>query len=485
MNLYNIKTTAFLFSIVILFSCQREDYYTGSDAKIEVSTDTLRFDTVFTSIGSSTKFFKIYNKQSQPILIDVALKNNSNNTFRINVDGVKGPNVAQVEINSQDSIYVFVETTINPDLPLSISPFIINDAINITYNGNLQTIILEAWGQNANYIPNNQGKGGVRLLTCGSGTITWDDPKPYVIYGVLAIDSCTVVLPPGCRIYVHGGIVRTSTSVYGDGLIVMQPNGILNSQGTTDQPVIIQGDRLEEDFNDVRSQWEGIVFTTGSTNHHIDHTIIKNCNYGLFVDSLASIKVTNSIIYNTGNSGIIGKHAAIIAENCLIYSNNNHSVRLFHGGDYEFNSCTVVSNTNKASALFISDFYVYNILRPALFNKLKASFTNTIFAGNDDNELIFAKSTSDKMQYDYQLNNCVVKVRDIPKDIDYKDFIDNCANCIIQGFNSRVFKNENRSDYSLDSLSIARNKGIPISTLTRDIKGKHRKNPPDIGCYEF
>lgn len=121
--------------------------------------------------------------------------------------------------------------TVDPDQPLSISPFILSDEIEVTANGKIFVANLEAWGQNANYIPSTDGKGKGALLSCNLGERTWSDPKPYVIYGILYIDSCTLILPAGTKIYVHGGIVRDTNTIYNDGLIVFLENGKLDARG--------------------------------------------------------------------------------------------------------------------------------------------------------------------------------------------------------------------------------------------------------------
>jgi len=33
-----------------------------------------------------------------------------------------------------------------------------------------------------------------------------------VIYGVLVVDSCDLVLPPGMRLYMHGGIAKAENA---------------------------------------------------------------------------------------------------------------------------------------------------------------------------------------------------------------------------------------------------------------------------------
>ena len=54
---------------MILFSCQKDDYADSDTEKINYTTDTLFFDTVFTTIGSSTRRFKIKNPNKKPIII--------------------------------------------------------------------------------------------------------------------------------------------------------------------------------------------------------------------------------------------------------------------------------------------------------------------------------------------------------------------------------------------------------------------------------
>ncbi len=164
--------------VALLFSCGKDDLITDSDAKLEFSTDTLRFDTVFTELGSATRLVKLFNPHDNPIRIDqISVKAGDQSFFRLNIDGTSGNSATDIEIRAKDSLYIFAEVTIDPDQPLSNSPFIINDEILLETNGNSQVIVLEAWGQNANYIPNRFNNGGTALLTCDFGSVTWDDPK--------------------------------------------------------------------------------------------------------------------------------------------------------------------------------------------------------------------------------------------------------------------------------------------------------------------
>jgi hypothetical protein len=469
----------------LLMACRRDDYYEGKDVKLQLSQDTLRFDTVFTTLGSVTRYIKVYNPKSQPILVDVALKNTNNSFFRLNVDGVKGPVAKNIEINSRDSIYIFVEVTIDPNKPLSVSPYIIEDQISITSNGNEKIAYLEAWGQNANYIPSTQGKGKGALLSCNLGEETWNDPKPYVIYGILIIDSCTLILPPGTKIYVHGGVVKDSSSVYNDGLIVFNKNGRLDSRGTINEPVIIQGDRLEKEFQDVKSQWVGLLFWHQSRLNKLRHTIIKNSIIGLRADSLADVSLYNCRITNTGGPAVIGRHARIYGENCLMYDNAGYGMQLTYGGDYTFNYCTMANYEGQNEAVVLTDFYCSDALckEGAKVNRLNASFTNCIFDGSDKDEVGLVR-LGEKSNFKYNFTNCAVKVNDLLLAKNHPDFFDNCSSCLNIKNTDKIFLKRSDNDFRLDTMSVARNKGKSINIL-QDILGKNRKSTPDLGCFEF
>ncbi|MEY3053374.1 MAG: hypothetical protein RLY31_3159, partial [Bacteroidota bacterium] len=234
----------------LLTSCLREDTFTVSrEDRLAFSTDTLRFDTVFTALGSATRFLRIYNRHPESIRISsIRLAGNQQSKFNLNVDGVPGDTHEDVVIYPNDSIYIFAEVTIDPDDPLSESPFFVYDSILLETNGNRQSVVLEAWGQNANYIPNRWSKDSVVLYTCNGGEVVWDDPRPYVVYGIVAFDDCTLTLPAGTRVHVHGGLSRTrdaagETVIYNSGRLLFLGSGKLQVLGTADNPVILEGDR--------------------------------------------------------------------------------------------------------------------------------------------------------------------------------------------------------------------------------------------------
>ncbi len=486
-------------AITILSNCVTDefDFTTDSNAKLEFSLDTLRFDTVFTELGSATRSFKIYNRNDKAIRISqLSLESGNGVRWRMNVDGIPGNMQQNVEVLANDSIYVFVEVTIDPDQPLSVSPFVIEDRILFETNGNTQYVNLEAWGQNANYFPSRFNKGVAVRLTCNNGPLVWDDPKPYVIYGAVFVDSCELVIPAGARIYVHGGVAENDIfgGIYNDGILYIQPAGKLTIKGTKDNPVIIQGDRLEESFLDDTGQWNGIVLGQGSKGNLIEYATIRNSRFGLLVDSTAELTARNAQFYNTASSGIIGYRSKITAENCLIYNNGATSVLFLQGGDYNFTYCTIASYGVNASALGMSNFFCYNedcTLRSTY--RLNATFKNSIIFGSQNDELELSDITEgkDPLLFNIRFQDCIVRVQELLKfnNGQYANFLaQQCNPCLNGTRDSKLFVDPSENDYHLDSLSIAEGQAKPIEfprAITIDLEGETRDaSKPDIGCYE-
>ena len=114
--------------------CAGDKFYLGADARVAFSRDTVWFDTVFSSIGSASQAFRIVNDSPGRILLeDVTLEDGLESQFRINVDGIPGPSVGGLALEEGDSLYVFVEVTMDPeDYDL---PFTVKDRIRVTDNG--------------------------------------------------------------------------------------------------------------------------------------------------------------------------------------------------------------------------------------------------------------------------------------------------------------------------------------------------------------
>jgi hypothetical protein len=74
-------------------------------------------------------------------------------------------------------------------------------------------------------------------------TSTWINDKPYLIRDYLIVDSLEILtIEEGVRIHMHR-----------DALFIVK--GSLRVRGTLENPVSIQGDRLEYLYRDIPGQW--------------------------------------------------------------------------------------------------------------------------------------------------------------------------------------------------------------------------------------
>lgn len=472
--------------------CQKERFTTDPADQLAFSTDTLRFDTVFTALGSATRILKVYNPHKRSIRIDkIYLELGSESRFNLNVDGLPGGNHTGIEIAPNDSLYVFAEVTINPDMPLSASPFVVGENLVFESNGNVQTVVLEAWGQNAVYLPSRFGAGDATLYTCNGGEWVWNDPRPYVIYGILVIDDCTVRIPAGTRVYVHGGLARTEQDGmvvrYNDGFLAFQGNGRLIVEGTLENPVIFEDDRLEPEFAEVAGQWTGIWLREGTSGHRIENAIVRNSIIGIRVDSAADLTLRNTQIYHTSSSGLIGVHAKITAENCLFHTNTGYSIQLEYGGDYTFTYCTAASYGVSGEALRMGNALCFDpFCSDFAANPLKARFQNCILLGGRADQITLFDRTGVPGDFDYLLQNCIVRVRDLLRPNDNPNFFDYCAPCLNVASQDSMFISIPDKNFRLDTLgSKADRYAVPVLGIVTDLDGNPRDPAmPDAGCYE-
>ncbi|MBL7775101.1 MAG: right-handed parallel beta-helix repeat-containing protein [Saprospiraceae bacterium] len=492
--MFFLRIALLLALLTALFSfCQKERFTTDTADKLEFSTDTLRFDTVFTELGSATRILKLYNRHDKSIRIDkIYLELGSQSRFNINVDGLPGHSHRDLVIAPNDSMYVFAEVTINPNVPPSASPFVLDENLVFETNGNLQKVVLEAWGQNAVYLPSRYGAGGAVLYACDGGEWVWDDPRPYVIYGILAIDNCTVRIPAGARVHVHGGlgreVVDSAVVRYNDGFLTFIGQGRLIVEGTLDRPVIFESDRLEPEFDEEPGQWTGIWLQAGTTGHRLEHCIVRNSIIGVRVDSAAELTLRNTQIYNTASSGLIGIHAKITAENCLFHSNTGYSIQLEYGGDYTFQYCTAASYgvngeaLRMGNALCLDDFCDSYASYP-----LRASFQNCILTGSRADQITLFDRSGVAGEFNYDFKNCLVRVKDLLRPNDHPEFFNFCQPCLNLETQDTIFLNIPENNYRLDTLHSKANRyAVPIPTITTDLDGKLRDaTMPDAGCYEI
>ena len=208
--------TIVLVIIISFASCRNPHTFSDDNTlKVEFSNDTITFDTVFTSLGSSTRHLMVYNNNDENLKISsIRLLNGNMSQFTINVDGESGYDFNDIEVFAKDSIYIFIRVTINPND--QNNPFFVEDKLIFETNNNTQEVNLTAYGQNANYIVADtyiKGFPKFKIIADSLQEVHWTSEKPYVIYGYALINSYgTLVIEEGTQIQGIGFVFGNAPS---------------------------------------------------------------------------------------------------------------------------------------------------------------------------------------------------------------------------------------------------------------------------------
>lgn len=383
--------------------------------------------------------------------------------YKINVDGYIGPQVNDLEIAANDSVYVFVQVNINQSA--ANLPFIVRDSIEINYNGNKRQVQLEAWGQNAHFMRNKQ------VLT----NETWNNDLPYVILGYLYVDTLqTLTINKGCRIYVHA-----DAPIIVDG--TLQVNGL---KDTADR-VYFRGDRMDDPYKDFPASWPGIFFLGSSINNVLNYAVIKNSYQSIGVQDPATnanpkVTLNQCVIDNSYDAGIVAVNSSVRATNCLI-SNCGKNLLLVKGGNYQFTHCTAVTVSNSFIQHRDPVLTVSNFANNSSAN-LDAVFRNCIFWGENglvDDEVVVVKNGN--TTFNVTFDQVLWKVTSNPSNTTIIPPAPiNNQSPLFDSINT----SKNYYDFRLQLASPARNAGVNAG-VTIDLDGKPRPvGAPDLGCFE-
>ncbi len=482
-NIFKVFILCFIVSSYM--SCKKDKFDTSPSTKLGFSADTILFDTVFTTIGSTTNRLMVYNNSSHKIKIsNVYLSGGTSSNFSININGTPCTSLDDIEVESKDSLFIFVKVTVDPNH--QNLPFVISDSIIFETNGNIQKVQLVAWGQNAHFIsPKYFPRNFPAYSIVSNSDTTWTDNLPHVIYGYAVVDSSfTLTIKEGTKIYLHG---NAALMVYKD--------GTLKVEGTKEKPVVFQGDRLEYWYSEdpaPSEQWGKIWLSSGSINNEINYAIIKNGQVGIQADTIGNstnptLILTNTIIKNMSVAGLYAQGSTVLAENSIFSNCGIYAVMLAIGGAYDFRHCTIGNSWSESirqtPSLVLNNYYK-DINENYHVRALESAyFGNCIVYGSNANEL-FLDSYFENMQYfNYKFENCLIKTN-IPTS--NPDYFSECIKNSDPLFNDvSVGKN----DLSIKENSPVIDKGkVSISTLIPiDIKGNSRISDlgPDLGAYEY
>lgn len=446
----------------LLFSCKKDIIY--SNQNLEFSSDTLLFDTVFTTLGSTTKNFRVRNPSSQTVLIENIELMGEDSKFRINVDGESGTSFENIEIPGGDSIYIFVEVTL--EVNNDNNPLVIMDSVKFRTNGKDQYMQLAVWGQDAYFHVNEIVQGN------------WLNDKPHVIYGLAAVgfpgidSNLTLNIPAGTEIYLHN---RSDLWVY---------KSTLNIQGELGNEVTFQGDRLEPFYDDKPGQW-GRIILVESEPSTIDYAIIRNGTIGVQVEKSGAngnnLLMTNTIINNMNLFGLLineGGEAGV--ENCVIADAGITSFYVRGGGAFYVNHSTIANywtGSRSDPSFIIQNWFdtEQNGNEVTVVDAVSGVVRNSVIWGNRTNEFIL--DTLEHPNINFNFDHCVIRNEDVFTTSFFNNVIWNDEPNFVDPFEEK--------DYNFLLPSSLHQSGNVSFSIPLDIENKTRLNPPSIGAYEL
>lgn len=466
-NIFSILISTFIL-LTALVSCEADKISTDTTLMLNFSSDTVRFDTIFTSQGSATYKLKVYNPSKNRVLLESITLNEAVN-YKMSVSGISSDVVNNTYLNAKDSLMIFIQVFIDPND--DATPFVVRDSIDFYFNNHTQVLQLEAYGRNIKRFKNK---------TIASDTIITSD-IPILLSDTLKVaEGATLTLTEGAKIYCQKASV-----------ILVE--GTLISEGTIDNLVEIRGDR--DDFmntvpplsyDQASGQWGGIKIASSSFGNVFEYTDVRNADFGIVIDSTSTenstLLVRNSIIRNMLYNVISASNAKVEIYNSLLYNAGENILHL-NGGEYKIIHCTLTNNYS---------FSWGGRTRPILYysnktNALKAEMYNSIIYGNYASEIDYDLD-EEGLPKEYFFRNCLVKQH--LKTVDTNIYVD----CIINSspkFVYEAIKDDTYRvyDYHLTSSSPAiGNAAYEYSSLfPLDLDGNERllDGSSDIGCYEF
>ena len=363
----------------LLTACSDDDTFSTSRSNIlSFSADTVRMDTLFSTVPSATYGFWVHNNSGDGIRIQTArLERGGQSGFRVNVDGsFLDPVATNFEVRKGDSLRVFVEVT-TPENGTE-GPQLVEDNLLLTLeSGVVQKINLRTWSWDA------EKMNALRIKK----DTTIESSRPIVVYDSIVVDSGAVLTLRNTQLYFHH-----------DAHITVR--GKLLAQNC-----LMRGDRLDHMFDylpydRVSGQWRGIRLMKLSLGNKIENCEIRNTQNAIVCDS-AELSMNNCIVHNCKGYGVESYNSDITIDYCQI-SNCLSDCLLVDGGLVRVNHTT------------LAQFYPFTANRGGAlrFNTGKRgidiSCLNTLATGYDA-DVVFGEQKDTTLVYKFIFENCLLR----------------------------------------------------------------------------
>ena len=476
---------ALVVTIIVSSCADKLEFSTDPNHRLAFSCDTVAFDTLFTNVSSATQTFLIYNRNRENLCIShAAVAGGEDSPFRVNIDGLSGSAFSDLAIRGGDSMFVFVEVTINPRG--QDEPFDVFDFLHFTLaSGTTQQVVFTAAGQDATVLRGAVIDTDTRLTAA----------RPYLIYDSLRVEQgSTLSMAPGTRLY------------FAD-RVEMQVYGCVEAVGTADSLVVFRGARTDHMFDylpydRLSAQWGGITLHESSINNVFDYCDIHSGIYGLRAKSASmdesKMVMRNSQIHNVDEDALRLASCKASFANSLFTNAGGHCVNIL-GGQMDFVHCTMANffpwKSERGVAVNISNYVEES---EEMYPLLGVNFVNCFITGSKSSELESSikantetEDWSEYAQYSfkYSVINSWKDARE-PDTLHFAHIVWEHSDSTAYGrTNFRTIDHSNFVyDFHLDSLSVARgvasDQYLDLLPLDKDDQPR-LSGAVDAGCYQY
>jgi hypothetical protein len=388
--------------------CKPREEELQTSGALEFSADTVKFDTVFTTLRTVTKRLWVYNRNPKGVNVDlIGLEKPTTSVYTLLINGDLKQTASNLFIRGQDSLLILVRAKLL-DNGQNGAPkdYVQEEKLNFRTNGQDQHVLLRSFGQNIYLHDGSQ-------LT---GNLTWTKDRPHVLYKSVVVPAgSTLRIKPGTRVYAHAG----ATLIVRGTLLVNSPDDYMPGTAVTDTVkatnaniVRFGGDRSgEARYATAPGQWAGIVLDATSRGNVIRYAQIQNATFGLLLynpDNLSprpDVLLQNAAVrYISGanvsfagakstleyGAGVLSIGGKATMENTLFTDCYEYAV-LGIGGEYSLNYCTIANYPATASVRNTASLTFSNV---AADGKTKTTgptlqLLNSIVWGSLSDELSF------------------------------------------------------------------------------------------------
>jgi hypothetical protein len=342
---------------LFLPGCKPREEELQTSGALEFSADTVKFDTVFTTLRTVTKRLWVYNRNPKGVNVDlIGLEKPATSAYTLLINGDLKQTATNLFIRGEDSLLVLVRAKL-PDNGQNGAPkdYVLEEKLNFRTNGQDQHVLLRSFGQNI-YLHD-----GVSLA-CGE---VWANDRPHVLYNSVVVPvGCTLRIKPGTRVYAHAGAtLDVQGTLLVNTLADYAPTDTVKA--TNANIVRFSGDRSgEAQYATAPGQWGGIVLRASSRSNIVRYAQIQNATFGLLLynpDNLSprpDVRLQNSVVrYISGadvsfagarapleyGAGVLSVGGKATMENTLFTDCYEYAVLGIGGGEYDLNYCTVAN----------------------------------------------------------------------------------------------------------------------------------------------